>query len=79
MEKVLGENSTFNRLFIKHYYEMKMRNGYTELEIARSARRWRTCWFRTLEENKELLRGAGFRHVDVFFKWYNFCGLVAMK
>ena len=47
VEKVLGENSTFNRLFIKHYYEMKMRNGYSELEIARSARPWKTCWCRT--------------------------------
>ncbi|MGH7682624.1 MAG: carboxy-S-adenosyl-L-methionine synthase CmoA, partial [Candidatus Eiseniibacteriota bacterium] len=34
VEKVLGENSTFNRLFINHYYEMKRRNGYSDLEIA---------------------------------------------
>lgn len=32
-----------------------------------------------LEENKQLLLNAGFRHVEVFFKWYNFCGLVALK
>ena len=32
-----------------------------------------------LEENKELLKGRGFRHVDQFFKWYNFCGMIAMK
>ena len=31
---MLGENSTFNRLFINHYYEMKRRNGYSEIEIA---------------------------------------------
>jgi len=30
-------------------------------------------------ENELLLRQAGFQHVDVFFKWYNFCGLVAIK
>ena len=34
VEKVLGEHSTFNRLFINHYYELKRRNGYSELEIA---------------------------------------------
>ena len=28
VEKVLGEDSLFNRLFIKYYYDMKRRNGY---------------------------------------------------
>lgn len=80
VEKVLGENSTFNRLFIKHYYEFKRRNGYSELEIAQKREALENVLipFR-LEENKELLRQQGFRHVDVFFKWYNFCGIVALK
>ena len=79
VEKVLGENSTFNRLFISHYYEMKRRNGYTELEIARKREALENVLVPyRLEENKELLREAGFRHVDVFFKWYNFCAIVAM-
>ena len=80
VEKVLGEHSTFNRLFIKHYYEMKARNGYSEMEISnkREALENVLVPYR-LEENKELLRFAGFRHVDVFFKWYNFCGMIAIK
>jgi tRNA (cmo5U34)-methyltransferase len=80
VEKVLGENSTFNRLFIKHYYEMKRRNGYSEMEISQKREALENVLVPyRLEENKELLRGAGFRHVDVFFKWYNFCGMIAMK
>jgi tRNA (cmo5U34)-methyltransferase len=80
VEKVLGENSTFNRLFIKHYYEMKRRNGYSEMEISQKREALENVLVPyRLEENKELLRGAGFRHVDVFFKWYNFCGLIALK
>jgi tRNA (cmo5U34)-methyltransferase len=80
VEKVLGEHSTFNRLFIKHYYEMKQRNGYSELEIAQKREALENVLVPyRLEENKELLRGAGFAHVDVFFKWYNFCGILAMK
>ncbi|HEV2852844.1 MAG TPA: carboxy-S-adenosyl-L-methionine synthase CmoA [Thermoanaerobaculia bacterium] len=80
VEKVLGENSTFNRLFIKHYYEMKKRNGYSELEIAQKREALENVLIPyRLEENKELLRSQGFRHVDVFFKWYNFCGMLAMK
>jgi len=80
VEKVLGENSTFNRLFIKHYYEMKRRNGYSEMEISQKREALENVLVPyRLEENKELLRGAGFRHVDVFFKWYNFCGMIALK
>jgi tRNA (cmo5U34)-methyltransferase len=80
VEKVLGENSTFNRLFIKHYYEMKMRNGYSELEISQKREALENVLIPyRLKENEELLRGAGFRHVDVFFKWYNFCGMIALK
>lgn len=80
VEKVLGENSTFNRLFINHYYELKRRNGYSELEIAQKREALENVLVPyRLEENKELLRGQGFRHVDVFFKWYNFCAMVAMK
>ena len=30
-----------------------------------------------LLENREMLLRAGFRHVDVFFEWYDFCGIVA--
>ena len=80
VEKVLGENSTFNRLFIQHYYEMKRRNGYSELEISQKREALENVLVPyRLEENKELLRAAGFRHVDVFFKWYNFCGILALK
>ena len=32
VEKVLGEHSTFNRLFIDHYYEMKRRKGYKKTQ-----------------------------------------------
>ena len=80
VEKVLGENSTFNRLFIKHYYELKARNGYSEMEIAQKREALENVLVPyRLEENRELLVNAGFRHVDVFFKWYNFCGIIAIK
>jgi tRNA (cmo5U34)-methyltransferase len=80
VEKVLGESSLFNRLFINHYYEMKKRNGYSELEIAQKREALENVLIPyRLEENKELLRAQGFQQIDVFFKWYNFCGLVAIK
>jgi len=80
VEKVLGEDSVFNRLFIKYYYDMKKKNGYSELEIAKKREALENVLipYRLLE-NRELLLKQGFRYCDVFFKWYNFCGMVAVK
>lgn len=80
VEKVLGESSRFNRLFIEHYYGFKRLHGYTELEIARKREALENVLVPyRIEENWELLRQQGFAHVDVFFKWYNFCGMVATR
>ncbi len=80
VEKVLAEDSLFNRLFIKYYYDMKRRNGYTELEITQKREALENVLIPyKLLENRELLLRTGFRYVDVFFKWYNFCGIVAVK
>jgi tRNA (cmo5U34)-methyltransferase len=80
VEKVLGEHSTFNRLFIRYYYDYKRRNGYSEMEIAQKREALENVLVPyRLEENREMLRLAGFQQTDVFFKWYNFCGMIAMK
>jgi tRNA (cmo5U34)-methyltransferase len=80
VEKVLGEDPTLNRLFINYYYGLKKRNGYTELEIARKREALENVLVPyNLMENREMLCRAGFRRCDVFFKWYNFCGIIAVK
>ncbi|MBI3797087.1 MAG: carboxy-S-adenosyl-L-methionine synthase CmoA [Deltaproteobacteria bacterium] len=80
VEKVLSDESLLNRLFIKYYYELKKRNGYSELEIAQKREALENVLIPyQLCENEELLQRAGFRSVEVFFKWYNFCGLLALK
>lgn len=79
-EKVLGEDSQFNRQFIKYYYEMKKRHNYSEMEIAQKREALENVLVPyTLEENKELLKKCGFKKIDIFFKWYNFCGIIAVK
>jgi tRNA (cmo5U34)-methyltransferase len=80
VEKVLGDDSLFNRLFIRYYYDLKRRRGYSDLEIAQKREALENVLVPyKLPENRELLLQTGFRHVEVFFKWYNFCGLVAIK
>ena len=80
VEKVVGEDSLLNRLFIEHYHEFKQRNGYSEIEIAKKREALENVLLPyRLNENVELLKQSGFRAVDVFFKWYNFAGLLALK
>jgi len=80
VEKVLGNDALFNRTFIKLYYDLKQRNGYSTMEIAKKREELENVLIPyRVEENCELLRRAGFQHIDTFFKWYNFCGMVAFK
>ncbi len=80
IEKVLGEDSLFNRQFIKYYYDFKRRNNYNDMEIAQKREALENVLIPyKLMENRELLFNKGFRYVETFFKWYNFCGMIAVK
>jgi tRNA (cmo5U34)-methyltransferase len=80
VEKVLGDETTFNRLFIKYYYEMKKRHGYSEMEIAQKREALENVLVPyRLEENRQLLARSGFRASEIFFKWHNFAGLAGLK
>lgn len=80
IEKILTEHSICNRLFIEHYYQFKKRNGYDEIEIARKRESLENVLVPyQLSENESLLKSCGFRFTEVFFKWYNFSGLIAIK
>lgn len=80
IEKLTVGDSLLNRLFIQYYYDLKRHRDYSELEISRKREalenvlipyRW--------EENRDLLSWTGFRHVETFFRWYNFAGMLAVR
>lgn len=80
VEKILAEESLFNRNFIKYYYDMKRRNHYSELEISQKREALENVLIPyKLSENILILREAGFSHCETFFKWYNFSGVIAIK
>jgi tRNA (cmo5U34)-methyltransferase len=80
VEKVIGEDALFNRLFIKYYLEMKKRNDYSITEITQKREALENVLIPyKLSENRELLMKCGFRYIDTFFKWNNFTGMVAVK
>lgn len=80
IEKILAEDSLFNRDFINYYYNFKRRNEYSELEISQKREALENVLIPyKLSENITLLRNAGYNHCEVFFKWYNFAGFIAKK
>jgi tRNA (cmo5U34)-methyltransferase len=80
VEKLTLADPELNRLYIHHYYEMKRRNGYSELEIAQKREALENVLIPyRYEENRELLLAEGFRCCEEFFRWYNFAGMVAVK
>jgi len=80
IEKVLGEATLFNRMFIKYYYDFKQANNYSQTEIAKKREALENVLIPyKLKENEVMLKDCGFKYVEVFFKWYNFAGCIAMK
>lgn len=80
VEKILAEESNFNRDFIKYYYNYKRRNNYSEMEISQKREALENVLIPyKLSENIALLRDQGFEHCEVFFKWNNFAGLIAQR
>ena len=80
VEKVLGETNDFTRQFIRYYYDLKRRNNYDEMEISQKREALENVLIPyKLSENMEMLAEAGFNKTEVFFKWYNFAGIIAIK
>lgn len=80
VEKVLGNTDSLNRLFIDTYYDMKRENGYSDEQIERKRLSLEGVLVPVTNSwNIELLKQAGFRQVDVFWRWMNFVGYIAIK
>lgn len=80
VEKILGSTSKLASTFIDEYHAYKAANGYSQDEIAAKAESLEGALVPvSAEENERMLRAAGFRHVECFWRWMNFAGWVAVK
>jgi len=79
-EKMLVEDSILNRTYIELYHRYKRQHGYSDVEIQRKREALENVLIPyRVDENIELLRRCGFRFIDLFFRWFNFGSLVAIK
>lgn len=80
VEKVLGNSAQIGNVFNDIYYDMKRENQYTEEQIAEKRKSLEGILCPLTEEmNVSMLRMAGFRKIDTFWKHLNFCGIIAIK
>jgi len=79
-EKVISENKDLNKKYIEKYYQYKEDKGYSRFEIAQKRQALEDVLIPyTVDENKKMLKKAGFSHSELIFKWANFASFIAIK
>ncbi len=79
-EKLISENKKLNKIMIDLYYSFKKEMGYSEYEISQKREALENVLIPyTMHENIEMLKNAGFRDIEVIFRWNNFATFMAFK
>ncbi len=80
VEKILGDTYELDELMVKEYYAKKAENGYSYEDIQRKRASLEGVLVpMTHSWNVELLRRAGFTHIDTYYRYLNFEGLICIK
>lgn len=80
VEKILGGSSALDSIMVEIYYDLKRDNGYSQDQIERKRLSLEGVLVPvTARWNEDMLRTAGFRSVDCFWRWMNFAGWIAIK
>ena len=79
-EKVLSESELISETFIEMHHDFKKGHGYSKMEISKKRDALENVLVPLkLSQTITLVQNAGFTAVDIFFKWNNFAGLIALK
>ncbi len=79
-EKTINHEKSLNRQYIDIYHTFKRQKGYSELEIAKKREALENILIPfSINENRTLLKKAGFSTIETFFQWFNFVSFIAIK
>ena len=79
-EKILIEDPELNQINIELHESFKKANGYSTLEIARKRAALDNVLIpESLTQHKERLLLCGFKTCDIWFRYFNFASLIAIK
>lgn len=80
VEKVQGQSAKMDDMLTELYYNTKRANGYNEEQIMAKRKSLRGVLVPLKPEwNEQLLKEAGFKNVQMFWRNLNFCAWVAEK
>lgn len=80
VEKIKSQIVDIHDIYNDLYYDFKRQQGLTDKEIIDKNVSLRGIMKpMTMEENLTLLKEAGFKKTDIFFKYNNFVGIMAIK
>jgi tRNA (cmo5U34)-methyltransferase len=79
-EKVVDDDPEIERLLVELHHDYKRRNAYSELEISRKRAALETVLVpESIGRHRRRLEDAGFRHVGVWLRQFNFVSLLAIR
>lgn len=79
-EKITHADAVLADLQSTFYHAFKRENGYSELEISQKREALEKVLIpETLEIHLDRLRRSGFKRLEIWYKWFNFAALVAIK
>ncbi len=79
-EKIVDDDSDIEKLLVDLHHEQKKRNAYSDSEISRKREAIENVLVpESLPTHETRLTNAGFSHVGVWLRYFNFISLVAIK
>ena len=79
-EKVTHDDPAMAALQQDVYFDFKRRQGYSDLEISQKREALEKVLIpETMQQHMARLQQVGFYSFDVWFKWFNFAAMIAIK
>lgn len=79
-EKVISGHKELDFKMIQYYLAYKKAQGYSDFEIAKKREALENVLIPfSLKENENILKKAGFSHIETIFRWVNFATILAIK
>ncbi|MFP4333432.1 MAG: carboxy-S-adenosyl-L-methionine synthase CmoA [Campylobacterales bacterium] len=79
-EKLIAHDKKISKQMIDVYHEFKKNQGYSEYEIAQKREALENVLVPfSEEENRDMLKNAGFDSIETLFRWANFASFIAIK
>jgi len=79
-EKVLDEDEHMEELLFDLHHEHKRRNDYSALEVSRKRAALENVLVpETVAQHRARLNEAGFEHIAVWLRYFNFVSIIAIK